>query len=370
MEVALDIGTRLPPAPVARRCRSWPYSSRPTRICLRGVADGDRDAFGDLYQRYARPVPASRYAGSATAAGRGRGPGGVRLRLARGPHVQARPWPGRAVASTRSRATRSPTAAAPASSRRPSWSTPHPNEPGPMRRPSSPGSPGASIARSRPCPTPSGRCSSSRTGAVSRKAKFAAELGIPPGHREDPTRSGLAGSQTSSKGSWDEHASRFPRPGRRRGHAGGAGEAPARTRRCWSPPAQPPELSPRIADAAEDVRARRAVGNAGFPGPPSGSPRPSPQHVRRRLTSSETTALPSSSEAARSRCTASAGLRRAHASLAVGDHEKRYAGNYPLKMTVCEGCRSHRVAAGTSLLLSKRAGQRSRAARSRLPDGW
>src|SRR3982751_4160053 len=56
MEAALDIGTRLPPAPAAATMRAVAVVEPTDEDLLARVADGDRDAFGDLYQRYARAV--------------------------------------------------------------------------------------------------------------------------------------------------------------------------------------------------------------------------------------------------------------------------------------------------------------------------
>ena len=56
MEVALDIGTCLPPAPVAATMPLVAVLEPTDEDLLARVADGDRDAFGDLYQRYARAV--------------------------------------------------------------------------------------------------------------------------------------------------------------------------------------------------------------------------------------------------------------------------------------------------------------------------
>jgi RNA polymerase sigma-70 factor (ECF subfamily) len=56
MEVALDIGTCLPPAPAAATMPPVAVLEPTDEDLLARVADGDRDAFGDLYQRYARAV--------------------------------------------------------------------------------------------------------------------------------------------------------------------------------------------------------------------------------------------------------------------------------------------------------------------------
>src|SRR6476660_10503526 len=56
MEVALDIGTCLPPAPVVATMPLVAVLEPTDEELLARVADGDRDAFGDLYQRYARAV--------------------------------------------------------------------------------------------------------------------------------------------------------------------------------------------------------------------------------------------------------------------------------------------------------------------------
>ena len=56
MEVALDIGTSLPPAPATATMPLVAVLEPTDEDLLARVADGDRDAFGDLYQRYARAV--------------------------------------------------------------------------------------------------------------------------------------------------------------------------------------------------------------------------------------------------------------------------------------------------------------------------
>ena len=56
MDGVLTVGTRLPIRP---RAATMPIVAaiEPTdEDLLARVADGDRDAFGDLYTRYARPV--------------------------------------------------------------------------------------------------------------------------------------------------------------------------------------------------------------------------------------------------------------------------------------------------------------------------
>jgi len=56
MEVALDLGTSLPPAPATATMPLVAVLEPTDEDLLARVADGDRDAFGDLYQRYARAV--------------------------------------------------------------------------------------------------------------------------------------------------------------------------------------------------------------------------------------------------------------------------------------------------------------------------
>jgi RNA polymerase sigma-70 factor, ECF subfamily len=55
MEVALDM-TRLPRAPATATMPPVAVLEPTDEDLLTRVADGDRDAFGDLYKRYARPV--------------------------------------------------------------------------------------------------------------------------------------------------------------------------------------------------------------------------------------------------------------------------------------------------------------------------
>ena len=56
MEAAVSIGTRLPRAPVAATMRKVATYQPTDEDLLTRVAEGDRDAFGDLYRRYARAV--------------------------------------------------------------------------------------------------------------------------------------------------------------------------------------------------------------------------------------------------------------------------------------------------------------------------
>ena len=56
MEVALDIRVSLPRAPEAATMLLVAVLEPTDEDLLARVADGDRDAFGDLYKRYARPV--------------------------------------------------------------------------------------------------------------------------------------------------------------------------------------------------------------------------------------------------------------------------------------------------------------------------
>jgi RNA polymerase sigma-70 factor, ECF subfamily len=56
MEVALNIGTCLPRAPEPATMPTLAVLEPTDEDLLARVADGDRDAFGDLYKRYARPV--------------------------------------------------------------------------------------------------------------------------------------------------------------------------------------------------------------------------------------------------------------------------------------------------------------------------
>jgi RNA polymerase sigma-70 factor (ECF subfamily) len=56
MELALDIPTRLPCAPEAATMPPVAVLEPTDEDLLARVADGDRDAFGDLYKRYARAV--------------------------------------------------------------------------------------------------------------------------------------------------------------------------------------------------------------------------------------------------------------------------------------------------------------------------
>ncbi|HKP17793.1 MAG TPA: sigma-70 family RNA polymerase sigma factor [Gaiellaceae bacterium] len=56
MAVALSIGSALPCAPVAATMRRVSVIEPTDEDLLARVADGDRDAFGDLYSRYARAV--------------------------------------------------------------------------------------------------------------------------------------------------------------------------------------------------------------------------------------------------------------------------------------------------------------------------
>jgi len=56
MDGVLTIGTRLPIAPRAATMPSVAAIEPTDEDLLARVADGDRDAFGDLYTRYARPV--------------------------------------------------------------------------------------------------------------------------------------------------------------------------------------------------------------------------------------------------------------------------------------------------------------------------
>ena len=105
---------------------------------LARVADGDRDAFGDLYQRYARAVLglALRRLGDRGRAEDAR-PGGIRVGLARGAQLQAATAARSRRGSTPSPGTRSPTAGAPEPSRRPSCPTRRPTR---TARPSAPSS--------------------------------------------------------------------------------------------------------------------------------------------------------------------------------------------------------------------------------------
>jgi RNA polymerase sigma-70 factor (ECF subfamily) len=56
MELAIDIGTCLPRAPEAATMPRVAVLEPTDEDLLARVADGDRDAFGDLYERYARAV--------------------------------------------------------------------------------------------------------------------------------------------------------------------------------------------------------------------------------------------------------------------------------------------------------------------------
>lgn len=56
MELTLDIPTRLPRAPKAATMPPVAVLEPTDEDLLARVADGDRDAFGDLYRRYARAV--------------------------------------------------------------------------------------------------------------------------------------------------------------------------------------------------------------------------------------------------------------------------------------------------------------------------
>src|SRR3954447_26449180 len=56
MELALDICTCLPRAPEPATMTLVAVLEPTDEDLLARVADGDRDAFGDLYKRYARPV--------------------------------------------------------------------------------------------------------------------------------------------------------------------------------------------------------------------------------------------------------------------------------------------------------------------------
>src|SRR5436190_22122610 len=56
MELAVDICTCLPRAPEAATMPLVAVLEPTDEDLLARVADGDRDAFGDLYKRYARPV--------------------------------------------------------------------------------------------------------------------------------------------------------------------------------------------------------------------------------------------------------------------------------------------------------------------------
>src|SRR4029450_1914702 len=56
MDLALDIHTCLPSAPKAATMPSVAVLEPTDEDLLARVADGDRDAFGDLYRRYARAV--------------------------------------------------------------------------------------------------------------------------------------------------------------------------------------------------------------------------------------------------------------------------------------------------------------------------
>ena len=100
------------------------------------TGDGDRDAFEELYRRYARPVfgLALRRLGD-----RGRAEDAVQetfaVDLALGPHLPARARGRRRRGSTPSRATRSSTAAARRASRRSRRPTRPRTEPGPTERP-------------------------------------------------------------------------------------------------------------------------------------------------------------------------------------------------------------------------------------------
>ncbi len=56
MELALDVPTRLPRAPEAATMPPMAVLEPTDEDLLARVADGDRDAFGDLYKRYVRAV--------------------------------------------------------------------------------------------------------------------------------------------------------------------------------------------------------------------------------------------------------------------------------------------------------------------------
>ena len=161
---------------------------------LQRIADGDNAAFDILYRRFARPLYGLALR---MLRDRGRAEDAVQetfavdlalRRAATGPSA-ARARRG----STPSRGTRSSTARAPAA-RRPSPIRPRASARRRAGRAArSPAtSPGACTARSRTCPSTSARCSSSPTGAGSRRARSREFLDIPLGTVKTRTRSGLA----------------------------------------------------------------------------------------------------------------------------------------------------------------------------------
>ena len=210
----------------------WPRSNRPTRTCSRGSRDGDRDAFGDLYTRYARPVLglALRRLGD-----RGRAEDATQETFASvwraAAHATAPSAARSRRGSTPSRATQSPTVAARESSRRPSPPDTPSDEPGPPEQPSSRGSPGACTARSRRCPSPSASVLELAYWRGLSQSEIAELAGRPARHRQDANalRAAPAGRRAWRRAD-DDRPPRFPRARRRRGHARGAGGAPPRPR--------------------------------------------------------------------------------------------------------------------------------------------
>ena len=126
--------------------------------------------------------------------------------------------------------------------------------PGPTRPPRPTGSPGASTARSRSCRRTSGRCSSSRTGAGSPRARSPRFLDIPLGTvKTRTTERRSRGWRPRSKGRSCDERHELRRARGRRARAGER-ERLRRTHELLAGGGPPPELPPSL---ARRTRARR-----------------------------------------------------------------------------------------------------------------
>ena len=355
MDGALTVGTRLPHrARERRRCRSWPRSSRPTRICSPGSPTATATRSGISTRRYARPVlglalrrlgdrgraedatqeafaSVWRAARSYRARARARRAVALRRRAQR----DRRPWP---------RARRTAGRARPTPLRR--------ARPARARR-AARGWPGACTSRSRRCPRPSARCSSSRTGAGCRRAR-SPSCWRPARHRQDENAQRAA---TAGRGAWRgaemTRTARFPRARRRRGHARGAGGL-RRAHDLLVAAGPPPELSPRLPKrSGRRTRApsllRTAADQFAFGLATAVAAAAFGRRLPGRRPAHDRVLGAAARRDARRRP-----LAAAHASLAVGDHD--VGGQLPAEDDASGGFRACRTAAGTSCC-SRRTGE-------------
>ena len=300
-------------------------STRPTKSCspASGGATATRSETSTSATR-AR-CSGSRCAGSATAAApRTRCRRRSRRSGARRRRYQPRARTGRAVAVRRraQRDRRPRPRAARAAGRAARRAA---DEAGPPERAEQAGSPGACTARSRTLPGARARaCSSSPTGAGCRRARSPSWLEIPLGTVKTRTRSGARPSGgRAGRGAEVTNDPDFHELVGDDGDAGGARRGSGARTTCWSRPARRPSSRPR-SRTRPTSKPRRSLE---LQAPPAGDAarrrhrRRRRGRVRDRLRRRRPTTTAFSAQFVGARCTASARLGAAHASIKVGDHD-------------------------------------------------